>query len=333
MLKDLRFRWKNRLLPWLEKRIPANFNQRLNHSSIFIFPSEFGLGFLFMCACLFVLGTNYQNNLMLFLCYFLLAIFLLNLFVSYLNFSKLQFKAQPIGGVFAGHLATLNLKLVINGKPEAKPSGNMHLQWWNENDSIWIDLDKHDNLISKGFYAEKRGVFTLPRLKCFSYYPLGLYRCWTYLDFDQTLWVYPTPIACKTLLSNDETQVSETNTTSVGHDDFYALKAYSAGDPLQHVAWKHVARTGEWTTKSFSQPLGSSGYLVLPNYYKDIETELSKLAFQVIELSQQQIPFGLKLGATSLPPDNSENHKLQCLKALAEYAAPTTPKAERSGVS
>ena len=61
---------------WLDKRIPAANEFQLSHRSIFIFPAKFGALFLALCALLFLLGTNYQNNLMLLLCYFLVALFL-----------------------------------------------------------------------------------------------------------------------------------------------------------------------------------------------------------------------------------------------------------------
>ena len=87
---------------WLNKRIPAATQHHLNHQNIFIFPAKFGLLFLSLCVLLFLLGTNYQNNLMLLLCYFLLAIFLVNLLASYINFARIDLQIGKCSEVFVG---------------------------------------------------------------------------------------------------------------------------------------------------------------------------------------------------------------------------------------
>jgi hypothetical protein len=63
--------FSGKVAAWLKKRIPAGEEQALSHEKIFIFPSRFGFWFLILAALLFVLGTNYQNNLMRLLCTFL----------------------------------------------------------------------------------------------------------------------------------------------------------------------------------------------------------------------------------------------------------------------
>ena len=67
--------WQRNANNWLNKRIPAATRFSLNHKNIFIFPSRFGGLYLFLCLGLFILGTNYQNNLMILLCYFLVSLF------------------------------------------------------------------------------------------------------------------------------------------------------------------------------------------------------------------------------------------------------------------
>lgn len=97
---------------WLNKRIPAATQHHLNHHNIFIFPAKFGLLFLSLCLLLFLLGTNYQNNLMLLLCYFLLALFLVNLLASYINFARIDLQIGKCPEVFVGD--NLNIPLWLN---------------------------------------------------------------------------------------------------------------------------------------------------------------------------------------------------------------------------
>jgi len=84
-----------RLLGWLDNRVPAANEHHLNLNSIFILPSGFGWSFIILSLCLFLLGTNYQNNLMLLLSYLCLSIMLLTLFYTHQNFARLALKSLP----------------------------------------------------------------------------------------------------------------------------------------------------------------------------------------------------------------------------------------------
>ena len=110
--------WQARMGRWLDNRIPKARQFSLGHKSIFIFPSKFGWLYLTLCLGIFILGTNYQNNLMQLLCFFLIALFLLNLFVAYLNFSKLSIQLGKTHHVYAGE--QVQLPLWINHEEQAE---------------------------------------------------------------------------------------------------------------------------------------------------------------------------------------------------------------------
>ncbi len=309
---------QQRTLKWLEKRIPASQRFALDLKSVFIFPSLFGWGFIVVCGSLFILGTNYQNNLMLLLCYFLLSLMLITLFVSYKNFAKLHVRALPVTPVYAGNHASLTLQCQQPGKPQLS-DGLFTVTWWQQDDGITCELAEHSGHLTLPYFTSKRGVYPLPRVTLSNEYPLGLFRCWTHLDFNQTLVVYPTPIPCKIAFQEEGHDEGSNTTEQAGHDDFFALRSYIPGEPVHRVAWKHVAKGGDWVSKEFSQQQAKMGYLSLPAT-DDLETALSKLAFQVSTLSEQRIAFGLKLGRQTIEPDSGDNHKHRCLTALARYA-------------
>ncbi len=310
--------WHRRTLKWLEKRIPASQRFAMDLKTVFIFPSLFGWGFLVVCGCLFILGTNYQNNLMLLLCYFLLALMLITLFVSYKNFARLQVRALPISPVYAGHHASLTMQCQQPEVP-AMPDGLFTVKWWQEEESVTGELAEHDGHLILPYFTQSRGVYPLPRVTITNEYPLGLFRCWTHLDFNQSLVVYPSPIPCKVAFTEEGHEEGSNTTEQAGHDDFFALRSYIPGEPVHRVAWKHVAKGGDWVSKDFSQQQAKMGYLSLPAS-DDLETALSKLAFQIITLSEQRVTFGLKLGRKTIEPDSGDNHKHRCLTALARYA-------------
>ena len=61
---------------------------------------------------LFLFGANYQNNLMLLPCYFLLALLLVNLLASYINFARIDLQIGKCPEVFVSD--DLNVPLWLN---------------------------------------------------------------------------------------------------------------------------------------------------------------------------------------------------------------------------
>lgn len=320
------FKWHNRTERWLKKRIPAARQYQLDLRSIFIFPSKFGWLFLVLCLCLFILGTNYQNNLMRMLCYFLVAVFLLNLFIAYLNFAKIQLQLGKCHNIFAEDQLKLPFWLNANQQDTQRPQGKLHFGFWRQNSTLCIDADQHSNPVSLAFSCQQRGPLTLPRVSVSSYYPLGLFRCWTYLDFVQDILVYPKPLPCELNLFASE-QSGESASLSIlqsGHDDFDTLKTYQPGEPLYHVAWKQLAKGQGMLTKQFSSSVNQAVWLkLLPCPPAELEKQLSHLCYQVIELGRRQQKYGLDLGKLTVPPDSSAQHQQQCLSALALFGKST----------
>lgn len=306
-------RWQR----WIDARIPAAQQHRLNLNSVFIFPSVFGWGYLVMCVCLFLLGTNYQNNLMLFLCYFLAALMLVNLFASYQNIASLHISAEPVKPVFAGQPATLVLELTDQDPKKRRASGLLNAHWVADTTIVSADLDGGQHQLRLPYFTRQRGIVSLPRITLFSNYPLGLFRCWSHLDFKQTLIVYPSLIPSSVMLQSVCGE-GDTQTEQPGYDDFYALRDYEAGEPLHRVAWKHVAKGGDWVSKAFSQQQSESGYLHLPPA-SDIETALSELAYQIDTLSGKAVQFGLRLPGQDVSPSTGADHRHACLRLLAAY--------------
>lgn len=318
---------------WLKKRIPAAAEFRFHHKNIFIFPSKFGGVFLFLCTLLFLLGTNYQNNLMLLLCYFLVAIFTVTLLTSYINFARLHIQQGRAPQVFVGD--NLHFPLWINANKQHKLVTNGHLFFsfktprtknkQDINTVTKIDINHFNNPVSINYKCQTRGLLQLPRVTMASYYPLGLFKCWTHLAFNGEMIVYPRPLPCAIELApkalNTNKNQQEVLSQQAGHDEFSHLKAYQAGEPLHHVAWKQVAKGRGMVSKHFATNEQKVGWLSLPQVssLEEIENEISKLTFQVIELAKTQQTFGLDLGNIQLAPGQGNAHSEACLKALALY--------------
>jgi uncharacterized protein (DUF58 family) len=338
---------------WLNKRIPAASQHHLNHHNIFIFPAKFGLLFLSLCVLLFLLGTNYQNNLMLLLCYFLLAMFLVNLLSSYINFARIDLQIGKCPEVFVDD--NLHIPLWLNANSDGsfvakspakgllhfkfqtiKKQSNKKAKTQHVQSSTLIDADAFTNPINLSQKCQQRGKLTLARVTVESFYPLGLYRCWTHLAFTHQITVFPKPLPCEIKLHvsdhNSAKKSGEIANEQAGHDDFSHLKTYQIGEPLNHVAWKQLAKGRGMISKQFSSIGNHIGWLKLSAEFTNkalsplskelataLEKELSELCYQVIELSRTQRTFGLDLGAQCIAPNSGAGHRLACLDALAYF--------------
>lgn len=313
---------------WLDKRIPPATDFSLNLGNIFIFPSRFGMLFLLLCGALFVLGTNYQNNLILLLGFFLLALFLVSLLSSYLNFAGLRILIGKVGYPFAGDSACLPLWIDTSGQKH-QAHGRLHLGIYNQKVQTSIDLDQLTNPVEFTISTARRGLLPMPRITLNSYYPLGLFRCWTHLRFDLQVLVYPAPLPCSVITysqaGGDELQGNVA--TEEGYDDFDSLMEYQPGQPLYHVAWKQVAKGQGMVSKKFSSTSNNEVWLRLQTQTsQDLETSLSHLCYMVLELENRGQRFGLQLGDNIIPPGKGNEHRYRCLSALALY-----PGKERHG--
>lgn len=314
--------FQTRASRWLDKRIPEARRFSLNLNNVFIFPSRFGLLFLFLCLGLFLLGTNYQNNLMILLCYFLVSLFLLNLFTAYLNFAKLTFQLGKTQNGFAKSTIQLPIWIEHHVKGANNAHGKLHLGFWRKPPATTVDLDAYANPVYLTLPCAKRGKLSLPRVTISSYYPLGLFRCWTHLAFASDILIYPTPEPCHLKLEQKQTDEGNQSDhhTAPGHDDFDSLSAYRQGEPLHHVAWKQFAKGQGMITKHFADNVQSSGWLKLkPSSTEHTERQLSELCFNIIELTRTGQIFGLDLVVTKIAPNSGVAHQQICLEALARY--------------
>lgn len=310
--------WQAPMAKWLDKRIPAATQFQLGLGNIFIFPSQFGWYFLALIFGLFLLGTNYQNNLMLLLCYFLLALMLVNLFASYLNFAKLTLHLGKTHHAFVDEPLHLPIWIKANGSAH----GRLRLRFWRQSTYLDYDLDSANGPASLSYVSDKRGQLNLPRVTVESLFPLGFFRCWTHLAFQQSILIYPKPLACSLqlyALSQEGEQVQQRQVQG-GADEFFSLHSYQRGEPLNRVAWKHLAKGQGMLSKEFANPVAGSVWLrLLPCSSDTLEKKLSQLSYQVLQLSQGNQSFGLDLGEQKIAPNSGLAHQQACLSALALF--------------
>lgn len=317
LVNAVKARFRGRWLRWLNRRIPPTNDIVLNQRRVFIFLTSHGGMMSLLLLSLFIAGINYGNNLLLGLCFFLSSLVVIGIHHTFANLSGLRITAVGSTPAFAGDMAGFTLRL---SNPNGRDYYSLLLEW--DGASEKIGLINSVNEITLYLRSQQRGRFHPPRLKISTIYPLGLLRAWTWLDIDLTAIIYPQPIASDVMPVGygDKEEAEHSHKRRAGSDDFEGLKNFNAGDPLAHVSWKHLARGQGLLVKTYSDPITGSNALDYQAFVgMDKENRLSRLAWWVVKLSQQQQPFALKLPQQTLAMATGNSHKDACLTALALF--------------
>ena len=319
---------------WLSRRIPQHQHQQINHSNIFIIPSRFGASLVLFMLLLFLLGTNYQNNVIILLSYLLVSFFIVVLIHSFLNLSGLRFyAATPLQG-FVG--SQLQFPLTITSTKArfniafsfAQMSGLAKQNSTPSAQKSVMQLAEGEQQILVPYNVDKRGEYELGRMLIISEYGFGLFKTWTRLDFGQKITAFPKPIAdsASYTQSQEKSENTSEDTESYqdsfqpGQDEFHQLQHYQQGEPLSRVAWKQVARGQGWLTKQYQQALSGKLQLDFDRLPAGtLEQKLSWLSYAIKDCNQQQMAFSLKLPNQMIEHDHSAEHTLRCLTALARF--------------
>jgi len=108
--------------------------------------------------------------------------------------------------------------------------------------------------------------------------------------------------------------------SSSGSDDFIGLRQYREGDTPRQINWKRYAREQGLHTNLFTASTVKSHWLEwdsLPGM--GTEERLSSLCRGVVDASELQREYGLRLPGVEIKPASGESHRHRCLAALALF--------------
>ncbi len=307
--------FKSRFQRWVDRRIPAKNEILLGHRQLFIFASRAGWMFAAILVLMLVGATNYQNSLGFALSFLLLAIGLLTILKSFSNLAGLRLTGLAAAPVFAGE----NALFAIMGK---SVKGSYSVGFGYEGiTQTWVDFPPGETIqFSIKFNTQHRGWQKTSRIYLHSEYPLGILRCWSWLDLQQQVLVYPKPIKPTEVddLLDGENDPLKGNIQP--GDDYEENRRYQTGDSPRHIDWKIYAKVNELYTKKFNQPKGNEIWLnwdQFPGVEKELR--LSYLCYQVLGSEKSNQAYGLKLPHVTLGPAQGAAHQQHCLTALATF--------------
>ena len=300
----LQDQFRQRVWRWLDARQPASAVVRLQQKFMFVFPTRFGFGLCALVLLLYILGTNYQNNLILLLAYMLLVLVISTIVLAFLNLHHCELSARPLADVFAGQNAAILLTLQRQtGLPQALDAG------WQQPTTL-TPVNGPTALLE--LPAQKRGYFAIPRIKLQSVYPFGLVRCWCYVRLDCHYWVFPAPVPAP--FTGAQANLDQQNS-----EEWSGQRQYQPGDPWRQLDWKRFSRQQQLLVHQFSATTlpGNDLWLTADPRLNTLEAQLSDLAERALRAEQSQQPFGLRGMPTDIAIGSGPAHLRLVLQALA----------------
>lgn len=314
----LRTHIDRRFQRWLERKLPAERTVHLDRRRIFIFPSRTGLGFLLMVALLWLMATNYENNLIFGFAALLTAVFVVAIFHSYANLAGLDLSVARVSPTFAGDKARVELRL---GQSTARHRDAIHLAFAGAS-PVTVAVTGEATSAVLHVPGQRRGWLTPGRLTVTSYYPLGLLRVWTHVLPQCRGIVYPRPIPGQPAAVTGAGGSGPLQGRD-GSEDFAGLEKYRPGESLSHVAWKPYAQGRGMYSKRYADPVSERLWLdwaAFPGF--DREARLSRLCHWLLALSAGDTAYGLRLPGIEIAPDRGEGHRDRLLRELALFEVP-----------
>lgn len=313
---------------WLNRRIPPSKTQHLYRKNIFILPSMTGICFLLALFLIWLLGTNYQNNLAIILAFLLLSLMHTCMFYTYASLSGISLEVISVEPCFLGEMAKVQCRV-------SSDSGRTHHQITLSAEdllSTTLTLNKNEaQMITLLISPDHRGYYQAKRIRVASSYPLGLLTAWSHLDMAVDVLTYPRPLSTilpdKTLrtISNDKNKqqnclqyIDQNNV----NDEVSHLRDYQFGDSLRKIAWKSYAKGQGLSTKQYDhQNEGMSELWLAWHDFSGLPTEvrLSRLCDCVVQAELLNVRYGLELPNNTIKLGKGKQHQQALLFALAVF--------------
>ncbi|OHU96551.1 hypothetical protein BIW53_04275 [Pseudoalteromonas byunsanensis] len=289
----------------------------LKHNTIYVIPSTTGLGFVSVSALNFVLGINYQNNLLLGVAYLMIILLVVSIIYGYLNMSGAQIRLVSIQSAHRSTPPTATFELNTKARLQQLSIEHNHIK-----QQITLPVVEASELFSIEFEFP-RGKHSLGRFKFISHFPFGLVSVWSYLYCNKCIYAYPDPVVDKSNRQEFESHNREAqlvHSSSHLSDEFKQLVPYQSGTNMHRISWRHFAKTQQLLVKDYE---GETGARTLGFDFDtlegNVEERLEKLCYLVLQAHQNNLCYALKLGPRLIKAAQGEQHKVTCLEALSDY--------------
>ena len=306
---------KSAILTALLKNKHKKNSITLTHNTIYVLPSTLGVYFTIVALLNFVMGINYQNNLILFMAYLMFVIIIFALLLGYSNAKGLTVAFKNTIESFAPQPPQLVWQIKSNDTCQS-----ITLSYPNNFEhTCYIDNVQTDTMQCQlPLPYLKRGCYLLKPIKIASNYPFGLVSVWSYIQPDHAVYVYPSII--KTPNHKQLSQITandDGNEKHQGDDEFESLITHLPEMGLQRVSWKHYAKTQQLLVKQFSDFKSADTQFDFNLMTGDTEQRLGQLCYLVCQAFESDINYSLMLPNKFIENGSGKLHLQRCLQALS----------------
>ena len=191
-----------------------------------------------------------------------------------------------------------------------------------------VTVDKEGSIASLVIPTTKRGYVEIDYFSLSTRFPLNLFYAWTVIFQPLRCLVYPAPAESAPEIYGENTQdESPKISQKIGQDDFAGLRDYQWQDSPQHIAWKSYASHDKLLVKQYHEAVAKTVWFDIDALGgNDIELRLSQLCRLVLDADKSKQNYGLRLGDVSIIPNHGEQHRNNCLRALALYQLTDKPE-------
>lgn len=296
----------------------------LQQRRIYLLPTTRGLFVIVTAVLLLLVGINYQLSLAFVVAFMLAGLMQAALLVSYRNLRGLIVRAGRSPHCKLGESLAFSIALVSPDRNRdgvalaAQAEGSSQISAKNGPLSVAADSSKVIPLL---FTPSRRGLMALQRIVVDSRAPYGLIRAWSYVHFQWLGVVEPqpeTPPPALPLMAGDNDDAARRN-VHVAHDPD-SLRDYAPGDSLKRVAWKQVAKSGDWYTRT-----GDSGQRQEIELswqaatLTDTEARLSRMAAWILRAHNENCAYELTMPNGHLPLADGSQQLADASLLLAAY--------------
>jgi uncharacterized protein (DUF58 family) len=303
---------------------------------IYVLPSMRGWAVIGIGILLLLVGINYQLSLAYVVAFLLGGLMQVALHSTYRNLRGLRVRVGKSPRCVASEMLHFPLTVFSPERMREgiriergikKQKGKKRLL--QRPVSMRIRADQQRALAIE-VQTTQRGIVALGRLLIESRAPYGLIRAWSYAHFEWVGLVEPAPEApAPGLPYATGSNAQQHQRADVAHDPDM-LREYAHGDSLKRVAWKQVAKSGEWYTRTGET--GQRGEVELSwqdTSLTDTEARLSRIAAWIDRARNENAAFSLTIPNGHLPLADSAPHHDEALSMLAVFPKPLN---EVSGV-
>jgi uncharacterized protein (DUF58 family) len=221
---------------------------------IYLLPTARGWFIVITAVVVLLVGINYQLSLAFVVAFLLAGLLQAALLVSYRNLRGLIVRAGRSPHCVLGE--SLTFSVAITSPERTRDGVRLRAQagtgrnFYAGSAPKSISQDQTE-AVQLSFTATQRGTLALQRITIESSAPYGLIRAWSYVHFEWLGIVAPQPETPPPPLplKAGENDGAASRHAHVAHDPD-SLRDYVAGDSLKRVAWKQVAKSGEWYTRT-----------------------------------------------------------------------------------